>query len=191
MIKEYEIIQKILRGDRRAFSILVDRHQSKAMTLAMRMLKNREDAEEALQDAFLRVFRSLGSFEGKANFATWFYRIVYNVCASALEKRGNISFTSLGEDINNVELQIASKATSPDELMEESEDNNVIYREIERLPVEYSSVLTLFFVQQMRYDEITAITGMPLGTVKTRLFRGRLMLREAISRRLPEKVNFT
>lgn len=191
MIKEYEIIQKILKGDRRAFSILIDCHQSKAMTLAMRILKNREDAEEALQDAFLRVFRSLGSFEGKANFATWFYRIVYNVCVSALEKRSDISFTSLSEDISNVELQISSKASSPDELMEESEDNNLIYREIERLPVEYSSVLTLFFVQQMRYEEISTVTGMPLGTVKTRLFRGRSMLREAISRRLQKKINFT
>ncbi len=184
-MKEHEIIQKILSGDRRAFSLLVERHQAKAMTLALRMLKNREDAEEALQDAFLRVFRSLGSFEGKANFSTWFYRIVYNVCASALEKRGSAVFTSLSEDDREIELPDASHSNAPDELLEEHEDNTIIYREIERLPVEYSSVLTLFFVQQLRYDEITAVTGMPLGTVKTRLFRGRMMLREAISRRLP------
>ena len=106
-MKEHEIIKKILSGDIRTFSLLVERHQSKAMTLALRMLKNREDAEEALQDAFLRVYRALGTFEGKANFSTWFYRIVYNVCASALEKRGASILQSLSVD--DMESTITSK----------------------------------------------------------------------------------
>ncbi|MBI3259375.1 MAG: sigma-70 family RNA polymerase sigma factor [Ignavibacteriae bacterium] len=185
-MKEHEIIKKILNGDSRAFSLLVELHQSKAMTLALRILENREDAEEALQDAFLRVFRALCSFEGKANFSTWFYRIVYNVCVSALEKRGTVSLQPLNSD--DTEIHIISEISSPDEILQENEDTKLIYREIERLPVEYSSILTLFFVQQLRYDEITQVTGMPLGTVKTRLFRGRMMLREAVSKRLQEDI---
>lgn len=183
-MKEHEIIKKILSGDIRAFSLLVERHQSKAMTLALRMLKNREDAEEALQDAFLRVYRALGTFEGKANFSTWFYRIVYNVCASALEKRGGSLLQSLSAD--DMESAITSNTDTPDEILQDNEDTTLIHREIERLPVEYSSVLTLFFVQQLRYDEITHVTGLPLGTVKTRLFRGRMMLREVLSKKLSD-----
>lgn len=183
-MKEQEIIKKILSGDSRSFSLLVERHQSKAMTLALRMLKSREDAEEALQDAFLRVYRALGMFEGKANFSTWFYRIVYNVCVSALEKRGTSLLQSLSVD--DMESTITSPSDTPDEILQDNEDNTLIHREIERLPVEYSSVLTLFFVQQLRYDEITHVTGLPLGTVKTRLFRGRMMLREALSKKLSD-----
>jgi RNA polymerase sigma-70 factor (ECF subfamily) len=190
-MNEHEIIRKVISGDRQSFSKLVERHSSKAMTLALRMLKNREDAEEALQDAFMRVFRSLHTFEGKANFATWFYRIVYNVCASALEKRGDKLITIVSADDNEMELPIKSNEMAADEVLENHEENTRIYREIERLPAEYSSVLTLFFVQQLRYDEITTVTGMPIGTVKTRLFRGRMMLREAISRRFSEDIEFS
>lgn len=178
---DFLVIRKIRSGDRAAFGELVRRHQPKAMTLALRMLKSREDAEEALQDAFLRVFRSLDSFAGTSNFSTWFYRIVYNVCASALEKRGTAIFSSLDDDEEMLPaLHYSSTNSSPEEIYDDRETESIIHKEIERLPVEYASVLTLFFVQQLRYDEITSVTGMPIGTVKTRLFRGRIMLREAL-----------
>jgi RNA polymerase sigma factor (sigma-70 family) len=84
---DFETIQRILAGETQAYAKLVDRHKDRAMTLAMRLLKNRQDAEEALQDAFVRAFKALDRFEMKASFATWFYRIVFNVCSSALGKR--------------------------------------------------------------------------------------------------------
>ena len=85
-----EIIQKVLDGRCEAFGLLVNRHKAKAMTLAVRILKNREDAEEALQDSFMRVYRALSSFEWKSSFSTWFYRIVYNTCATAAGKKNRI-----------------------------------------------------------------------------------------------------
>src|SRR4030067_1663958 len=90
-----EIVQHVLEGNVRAFGLLVDRHKAKAMTLAMRILKNREDAEEALQDAFVRVHRALSSFEWKSSFSTWLYRIVYNTCATAAGKRNGTNHISI------------------------------------------------------------------------------------------------
>ncbi len=84
------IVQKVLGGDKRAYAELVDRHKEKAMTLAIRMLKNREDAEEAIQDTFVRAFNALPRFEWKSSFSTWFYRIVYNVCATHLTRRERV-----------------------------------------------------------------------------------------------------
>src|SRR3989337_1506914 len=95
---DYETIQRILAGEKRAYADLVNRHKDRAMTLALRMLKNREDAEEALQDAFVRAFNALPRFEWKSSFSTWLYRIVYNVCATALGKRADAQHISLDAD---------------------------------------------------------------------------------------------
>jgi len=175
---DYETIQRILAGEKRAYADLVNRHKDRAMTLALRMLKNREDAEEALQDAFVRAFNALPRFEWKSSFSTWFYRIVYNVCATVLSRRGEDVFSSIDEEEAGFELP------STDELQdiqyESQEFRQVVQQEVERLPAMYASVLTLFLLQDMSYDEIVEATGVPLGTVKVRLFRARLMLRNAV-----------
>jgi len=181
---DYETIQRILAGEKRAYAELANRHKDRAMTLALRMLKNREDAEEALQDAFVRAFNALPRFEWKSSFSTWFYRIVYNVCATVLSRRGEELFSSVDEDEEHRELP--SPDALPDMDYESAEFRNVVQREIDRLPAVYASVLTLFLVQDMSYDEIVDATGLPLGTVKVRLFRSRAMLRDAVLRTLGE-----
>jgi RNA polymerase sigma-70 factor (ECF subfamily) len=180
---DFEIIQRILAGERRAYAELLDRHKDRAMTLAMRMLKNREDAEEALQDAFVRAFRALDRFEMKSSFATWFYRIVFNVCSSALSKRGQDSEISIDEEAANAALH-APPAGNPEIDFESSEFQQAVQEEIERLAPAYGAVLNLFFIQELGYDEIVQVTGLPLGTVKNRLFRARMMLREAVLKRM-------
>ena len=175
---DYEIIQRILAGEKHAYAQLVDRHKDRAMTLAMRMLKNREDAEEALQDAFVRAFNALPRFEWKSSFSTWFYRIVYNVCATILSRRGEEKFNSVDDDDENRE--VPSSEALPDIDLESAEFSRIVQKEIDRLPVVYASVLTLFLVQDLSYDEIVEATGLPLGTVKVRLFRARGMLRDAV-----------
>jgi RNA polymerase sigma-70 factor (ECF subfamily) len=180
-----EIIQRVLDGDVRSFGILVDKHKAKAMTLAMRILKNREDAEEALQDAFVRVYRALSSFEWKSSFSTWLYRIVYNTCVTVVGKRnGNhhLSLDVVDEDGSQVELE--SDELQPDMKIESDEFSKIVCEEVEKLPSAYGSTFTLFTVQDMSYEEIVQVTGLPLGTVKARLFRARTMLRKAIVNRL-------
>ncbi len=180
---DQEIIQRILAGEKRAYAELVDRHKDKAMTLAMRMLKNRQEAEEALQDAFVRAFNALPRFEWKSSFATWFYRIVYNVCATALGKRGEEIHYSLDDEESLVHVEAASDDYIPDLQFETSEVQRIVADVIQNLPPKYTSVLTMFFIQEMSYDEIVEVTGLPLGTVKVRLFRGRTLLRNAIVER--------
>lgn len=152
------------------------------MTLAMRMLKNREDAEEALQDAFVRAFNALPRFEWKSSFSTWFYRIVYNVCVTALSKRGEEHHTSLDDEKD--EFNPPSEDMLPDMEYESAEFRRIVMDEVEKLPEVYGSTLTLFLVQEMSYEEIMEVTGLPLGTVKVRLFRARMMLRNAVANRL-------
>ena len=86
-LSDNEIIEKIRRGEKRQYARLVDRYRDKAFTLAVRILKDRQDAEEAAQDAFVRAYNALNKFEGTAKFGTWFYRILYNVCLTKLGKR--------------------------------------------------------------------------------------------------------
>ena len=180
---DQEIIRRVLAGEKKAYAELVNRHKDKAMTLAMRMLRNREDAEEALQDAFVRAFHALPRFEWKASFSTWFYRIVYNVCATALGKKEEVYEISLQEEEER-EIELPSDELTPDVEYESTEFHEIVTDEIGKLPEAYASVVTLFFVQEMSYEEIVAVTGLPLGTVKVRLFRARMMLRESIASRL-------
>jgi RNA polymerase sigma-70 factor (ECF subfamily) len=180
-----EIIQRVLDGDVRSFGILVDKHKAKAMTLAMRIMKNREDAEEVLQDAFVRVYRALSSFEWKSSFSTWFYRIVYNTCATAVGKKNRILPLSIDvEDEDGLRTEIASDELQPDIKLESDEFTKIVNEEVEKLPVVYGSTFTLFAIQEMSYEEIVQVTGLPLGTIKARLFRARAMLRESIIRRM-------
>ncbi len=178
-----KVIRRILAGEKRAFGELVDRHKDRAMTLAFSMLKNREDAEEALQDAFVRAFHALPRFEWKSRFSTWLYRIVYNVCATALSKRVEGVHLSIDE-IAEPKLDVPSDDAPPDAEYESREFQEIVRDEVDKMPEMYAGILTLFLVNDMSYDEIAEVTGLPLGTVKVRLFRGRLLLRDAVTKRL-------
>jgi RNA polymerase sigma factor (sigma-70 family) len=180
-----EIIQKVIDGNVQAFGLLVDRHKAKAMTLAVRMLKNHEDAEEALQDAFVRVYRALPSFEWKSSFSTWLYRIVYNTCATAAGKKKGLHPLSIDmEDEDGSKIVIKSDDLQPDMKLESDEFSKIVNEEVEKLPAVYGATFTLFALQEMSYEEIVQVTGLPLGTIKARLFRARAILREAIVQRM-------
>ncbi len=178
-----EIIRRVIDGDQRAYAELVERHKDRAMTLAVRMLKNRSEAEEALQDAFVRAYRALPSFERKSSFSTWFYRIVFNVCSSALNKRGSNNLLSIDvENDDDMKIEIPSEDEEPDIELESKEFSEIVRKEISVMEESYSSILTMFFLQEMSYEEIISVTGLPLGTVKNRLFRARIQLRTAVMR---------
>ncbi len=183
-----DIIARILSGERRAYADLIDRHKDRAMTLALRMLKNRADAEEALQDAFVRAFNALPGFERKASFATWFYRIVFNVCSTAISKRVRVRVASFDADNDDPMKALEPvSADMPDIDYEGAEFQAIVREEIDAMSEQYAAILTLFFVQDMGYDEIMEVTGLPLGTVKNRLFRARALLQRAVLKRCGDR----
>ena len=177
-----EIILRVREGDARAYSLLVDRHKERGMGLAYRMLRSREEAEEALQDAFVRAFKALPKFEMKSSFSTWFYRIVFNVCSTRLSRRRD---ADRAQDVDEqiVETQ-GDPDPLPDEVMESGQTDAIIREEIDKLPEAYGMTFMLFALHEKSYDEIVEITGVALGTVKARLFRARALLRDAVAARL-------
>jgi RNA polymerase sigma-70 factor (ECF subfamily) len=184
-LSDHEIISRVLDGKTRSFADLVERHKNKAMTLAMRMLRNREEAEEAVQDAFVRAFNALGQFEKRSTFSTWLYRILFNVCSTILSKRGETA-KSISSDKNEDEGkdEIPDFSEIPDSIVEGEEFRRQVIEALNELPPLYSGIATMFYLDDLSYEEIVTITGSPLGTVKARLFRARAMLRDGIVRRI-------
>ncbi len=177
-----QILQEIRDGQPRRFAALVDRHKDRALTLAVRIVGNREEAEELVQDSFVRAFRSLDEFRGDARFGTWLYRIVYNVCMTKVIRRKDrdIPPGDLGDEVPPGEL--ASPESDILTRLEDEELRRFIGRAIELLPEKQRTAVTLFYVQEMTYEEIAQITGQPMGSVKTHLFRGREALRRSVTR---------
>lgn len=160
----------VLSKDQHAFRAIVERHKAFGMTLAVRILNDEHLAEEALQDAFLRVWRSAHTFTFSSAFKTWFYRILHNVALSKLKKEKNddLPLETLGD----------SPANTPHADLDMS---SLIVGSIDKLPIMTKTVITLFYLQELSIEEISEICEIPQGTVKTHLFRGREKLRKDVS----------
>lgn len=144
--------------------------------MARRMLKNDDDACDAVQESFLRPHKSLNTFRGDASLGTWFYRIVYTTCLNILRKQRRLPVhETLNEDESSVWIEPEIFDTIDKITIDE-----ILRKEMSMMPSLYAVVMDLFYVQECSYEQIVKITGMPLGTVKTRLNRGRSWLREAI-----------
>ena len=188
-LSDIEVIQRIRAGAEGQFAQLVDRYKDRALSLAVRLLRNREDAEEVVQDAFVRAFKSLGKFEGTARFSTWFYRIVYNACLTKLGRRK--------ADFQLVSYEDGKEYESPDgaesniQAALESKDLFVHIRKvIDAMPGRYSSILSLFYFQELSYEEICGVTGLPIGTVKAHLFRARALLQKGLMEELQSEYSY-
>lgn len=184
-----EILDEVRAGNTRAYALLVDRHKDRALTLALRFVGNRQEAEELAQDAFLKAFRNLSQFRGEAKFGTWFYRILYNLCMSRLRRRMSAPLMLDVSDEAVLDLLAAEEeSVGLEERFESSDLLRFLSLEVDALPPQYKSAVTLYYVQEMSYEEIAAVMDIPMGTVKTCLFRGRNLLKKKISMRLKKEV---
>ena len=151
------------------------------------MLKDREDAEEALQDAFVRAYNALDKFEGTAKFSTWFYRILYNVCLTKLGRRKE-EFQSIEYEDETDYSQFESATTQSAAMEYETKEVISLMKGIiDKMPEKYSTILSMFYFQELNYQEICEVTKLPLGTVKTQLFRARAILQEQLSKELEQE----
>jgi RNA polymerase sigma-70 factor (ECF subfamily) len=187
---EQDIIQQVLGGNTRWYALLVDRHKDRALTLAVRLLGDRQEAEDLLQDAFIKAFKSLDQFRGEAKFGTWFYRILYNLGMTRVRRRRERGVSLESADSQEYEQVLAHHdEPSIQERLENEEVQLVIDEVIAGLPEKFKSVITLFYVQEMSYEEIATVLDTPLGTVKTNLFRARSMLKERVLGRMKGEMN--
>ena len=164
------LVRRAQRGDRFAFELLVERHQHRMFTLAARVLGSRDDAADAVQEAFLRAWRGIGSFRGGALFSTWLYRICVN---AAHDQRGR--------RIETAELPDAT--ADPRDPFSERELSGDLQRALNGLDETYRLTVVLYDVLGRSYAEIAEITGVAEGTVKSRLFRGRTELARRLGTR--------
>jgi RNA polymerase sigma-70 factor (ECF subfamily) len=178
-------ITKIVAGDSKAFAVLVDRYKDLVFTLALRMLKNREEAEEVSQDTFIKVFQSLVKFKGESKFSTWIYRITYNGCLDRLKKYKQ-QYNEVPID-EYTERQIVDLSTIMDSL-EEEEQRQTIKECLYLLSSEDSFLLTLYYYEEQSLDEISKIIGLTANNVKVKLFRSRKKLAAILKERLEPEI---
>ncbi len=181
-MSEADLIKRCKRADRDAFNELVLKFQSPVINMAYNMLSDYEDANDAAQEVFVRVYKSIGSFKGNSSLTTWIYRITSNVCADILRKRqragGVISINAPPDD--GAEREIKDTAPEPEEQIEQNERQRAVRDAIASLKAEYREVITLCDIEMMSYDEAAEVLRCPVGTVKSRLNRARNGLRKIL-----------
>lgn len=179
------IINQIIAGDSSAFAVLVDRYKDLVFTLALRMLKNREEAEEVSQDTFIKVYKSLHKFKGDSKFSTWIYKVAYNSCLDQIKKNKKHQ--------NNVEInefthhKIKTLDNAFDALVDK-ERNQLIQDCLNLLPSEDNFLLTLYYFEEQSLDEIANVVGLTPNNVKVKLFRSRKKLASILSERLEPEI---
>ena len=176
-------IKQVLKGDHDAFGEIVELFKDKIFHLCYRMLGNRHEAEDMAQEAFVRAFVNIQSFNQSRKFSTWLYRIATNVCIDRIRKKKPDFFLDAevsGTDGLTLYSQIPSEGKAPEAEIETLELQEVVQREISRLPDIYRVVIVLRYMDDLSLKEISEILEMPLGTVKTRIHRGREALRKQL-----------
>jgi RNA polymerase sigma-70 factor (ECF subfamily) len=174
---ERKIILRAQKGDVGAFELLVERHGKLVYNLALRMLRDAHEAENLAQEAFLRAWRGLPGFQMQAKFSTWLYQIVTNLCYTRLPAlQRELANQVPDEDLAN----LPDDRQSVENVILTDEWRSLIYAAIDNLPDTYRLLINLRHLQMMSYEEIAEVTGMPLGTVKTGIFRARQLLRKTL-----------
>ncbi|MFQ6092596.1 MAG: RNA polymerase sigma factor [bacterium] len=181
-LTDTELVERCRQNDRDAFSVLVDRHKRMVLGYAYRMVGDEQEAEDIAQDVFLRVYQALPRFRGESKFTTWLYKIVSNVCLNRLRKvrPETLSIEANDEEQNFSPLRLADRGNTPETNFERKRFRERIRTLVSSLPPQYSAVITLRHLQDMAYDEIASTLDLPLGTVKTHLFRAKERLKEIL-----------
>jgi RNA polymerase sigma-70 factor (ECF subfamily) len=158
------------------FDMTVDEFAEKIFNHAYRMLGSREDAEEATQDVFLKIHRGLADFRDQSRISTWIWRITTNVCLTRRAKKSPMTMSLNGKGEEHVIVD-ENRQSNPEKLFVAQEDRERLARFIAKLDPTEASAITLFYLQEMGYEEIARILDMPMGSVATALHRGREKLR--------------
>lgn len=174
---------QVLKGDQNAFGEIVDLYKDKVFQICFRMLGNRHEAEDISQEAFIRAYVNIQTFDQSRKFSTWLYRIATNLCIDRIRKKKPDYYLDAeiaGTEGLTMYSQIASDEKLPIVQVETMELQDMIQEEILKLPEKYRSVIVLRYIEELSLKEISAVLDLPLGTVKTRIHRGREALRKQL-----------
>jgi len=171
MLNERELIKKAKKGDEESFEALILSCKGKAYNVAFRYMGNEDDAYDAIQESFIKIYRHLDKFNEQSRFDTWVYRIVVNTCNDMLRKNKR-------ENHEEIVIEIPDKDPGPAELLERKEESGYILQCLNSLGTEHREVLILRDIKGFAYDEIAGILDCSMGTVKSKISRARQKLKE-------------
>lgn len=182
---DIQYVRQVLAGNTAAYAILVNKHKDMAFSIALKIIRNREDAEEITQDSFVKAYQSLRSFKGDSKFSTWLYRIVYNAAISHTRQRKH-EFAPLDDTI-------VMNATDDDILddldrMDTEQQKILVEKAVNKLPPEDGALVTLFYLEEHSIDDISKITGLSVANVKVKLHRLRIRLFDDVQRMMRKEV---
>ena len=173
---DQQLVERVQRGDKNAFNLLVSKYQHKVASLVTRYVSNQSDVSDVVQEAFIKAYRALPEFRGESAFYTWLYRIAVNTAKNYLTAQGRRP-PDLDVDCSDAELQEGAEAmhelANPESLMLSHEIQRMVVATLESLPEDLRTAITLREIEGLSYEEIAEIMGCPVGTVRSRIFRAR------------------
>lgn len=187
--EDLTLVERVRSGDQRAFKLLVERYQRKVFSIAYGMLKDREEAKDVAQEAFIKVYKYLDHFKGDASFYTWLYRITVNICIDVIRKRGSGKGEHIEFDetfaMDTAEANIGALGTrlgnNPQKSALRKELAEKIQEALAQVPEKHRAILLLREVEGMSYEDLARTLKVPKGTVMSRLFHARLKVQEILS----------
>jgi len=175
-LSDQEILDSVKLGNQSDYAIIVDRYKNKAFSMLKRMLRNEQDAEEVLQDCFIKAYNSLNSFKGEAKFSTWFYRIVYNTTLTRLSSKKRIT----ENEMSSIEDHFDLKSDYDFKLPEINDMSEFVKNLVNQLPERHSAIINLFYLEEMSCEEISKVMNISVSNVKVMLYRSRGALKDLI-----------
>lgn len=188
MIQEADriLINDALEGDQRAYDVLIKKYRSSVYNLVYRMIENRQEAEDIVQETFIKAFNALKTFNEEFAFSTWLFKIATNNCIDTLRKRKLQTYsldTPVQTKDGEVSRDFADERYSPEQSTISSESTSIILDSVESLPKKYQLVINMRHKEDRSYEEISELLEIPIGTVKARIFRAREILKRKLKER--------
>jgi RNA polymerase sigma-70 factor (ECF subfamily) len=181
---DQQLVERVQRGDKRAFDLLVEKYQRKLARLLSRLIRDPGEVEDVTQEAFIKAYRALPSFRGDSAFYTWLYRIGINTAKNYLVAMGRRAPTSTDVEAEEAEGleggELLRDINTPESLLLTKEIGNTVNAAIESLPEELRSAIQLRELEGMSYEEIAKLMDCPIGTVRSRIFRAREAIAESL-----------
>ncbi|MCL2211135.1 MAG: sigma-70 family RNA polymerase sigma factor [Treponema sp.] len=169
------IVSQVVSGQKDLFRLLVRQHEKAVYGMGLSFLRNPEDASDFTQDVFLKAYRSLAHFEGRSRFSTWLYKIAYNTALNEVNRRKE--YHSLAQEDAN---KLLSSDETPERIALRNAASEAVQKAIKELPERFRICIDLYFFYDRSYQEIEAITGIPVNTIKSHVFRSKIILREKL-----------